>query len=424
MAVFDFSPSDMREAGWAIVFSRGESDAVKSALQPLIDHRRRQISQPDLVKQLDYYEGESPRDWLNRHKVDFGTVRPDRLPYYLLIVGSPEQIPFQFSQTLSLFYGVGRLHFNKVEEYARYVESLIRADTATSALTTKEVIFFGPKIKDDWATKIGAEILLRPLADQTGERHFFSRLAKVARVGYASTLISATDATKDRLLSIFRPASGQPPSLLFVTTHGLQWSDSNPEQRSSQGALICQDYPGTGVGGLKPEHYFAAQDLPPEAQVFGMTCFLFASYSVGFPDREILPDNTEEVMTAKPFFAALPQALLSHNRGGALGVIGLINRGWLPPRDSQEQKGDAKHNRWMHLQPYENAISNILRGWPLGYALREFNDRCVALSAQMANPTEFRAVSDRDQSSLWLERASLTGFTLFGDPAAKLNTSF
>ncbi|MGH9799635.1 MAG: hypothetical protein ACRD82_04660, partial [Blastocatellia bacterium] len=78
---------------------------------------------------------------------------------------------------------------------------------------------------------------------------------------------------------------------------------------------------------------------------------------------------------------------------------------------------------WAHLQPYENAISNILRGWPLGYALREFNDRYAALSAQMGTPTENRAMSDRELSAMWLERASLGGFALFGDPAARLNTN-
>ena len=422
MAVFDFSPSDLHEAGWAIVFHNEEDEAVKSALQPLIEHRRKQISDPELVKVLDYRNGESAREWLARHKVDFGYLRPDHLPYYLLMVGSPERMPFQFSQTLSLFYGIGRLHFDEVENYRRYVESLIRYDNSTSAVTEKNVVFFGPDIENDRATKFSVEQILKPLAD---EKNFFARLAKVARVEYASRLIPPKEATKERLLSIFRPEGSQlPTSLLFAATHGVDLTPSKPEQRQIQGALLCQDYPGASPAGLKPEHFFAANDLPADARVFGMTCFLFASHSVGAPERENLPGGKEQIIADKPFFAALPQALLSHNRGSALGVIGLINRGWLPTSGFGEKDADTKPNRWAHLQPYENAISNILRGWPLGYALREFNDRYAAFSAQMAfNLDKSGTLSDRDMAALWLERAFVEGLALFGDPAAKINTS-
>jgi len=426
MAFFDFSPNDLREAGWAIVFHGEEDPAVVAAFQPLIEHRGSRIGNPELVKVFDYRDGESVQHWLARHKVSLGNVRPDRVPYYVLIVGSPERISFDFGLQLGLFYGVGRLHFDNPGGYRKYVESIIRYETSTTVLAGKEVLFFGTRHANDPATKYSSEFLLKPLADETGERNLFARVAKVARVEYKSKLISPPEATKSCLQSIFAPPPDRPsPPLLFVATHGVAWKKEDPRQRAEQGALVCQNYPGVGAGPLVPDHYFAASDLGPEAHVFGMVCFLFASYSLGTPAQEILPRGEKDQVADQPFVTALPQALLSHPNGGVLGVIGQTTRGWLSPQQ-QSTGGGGAEDKWTHLQPYENAITNILRGWPLGHALREFSSRYAALSAQLANLQEENlfggTVSERELSKLVVERASMGGFALLGDPAAQLNT--
>src|SRR4051794_7528896 len=50
---FDRDPKNIKEAGWCIVFHQAEDPAVKAALQPLIDHRRKQIGDDKVVKVLD-----------------------------------------------------------------------------------------------------------------------------------------------------------------------------------------------------------------------------------------------------------------------------------------------------------------------------------------------------------------------------------
>ena len=62
-----------------------------------------------LFKTLDYKTGEQIRDWYRRHEITPGSVDPEVIPYYLLIVGPPDEIPFEFQYLLGVDYAVGRL---------------------------------------------------------------------------------------------------------------------------------------------------------------------------------------------------------------------------------------------------------------------------------------------------------------------------
>src|SRR5262245_21187241 len=43
LAVSDIDPNKLDEAGWGIVFPRRPDPAVRAALEPLIEHRRKQV---------------------------------------------------------------------------------------------------------------------------------------------------------------------------------------------------------------------------------------------------------------------------------------------------------------------------------------------------------------------------------------------
>jgi hypothetical protein len=107
--------TEVAEAGWGIVFHCDEEPAVKDALAPLIEHRRKTVAS-DRLKVLEYREGEGRAAWLARHDVSAGTVEPCKVPFYLLLVGSPDRIPFLFGHLLAVEYAVGRLGFDTPQE--------------------------------------------------------------------------------------------------------------------------------------------------------------------------------------------------------------------------------------------------------------------------------------------------------------------
>jgi len=100
------APEDFDQTGWAIVFHKDEDPKVKAAMQRLYDHRLKTIREDfgagddaeKIVQWIDDYNGETAREWLIKHRADFGTVQPTRMPYYILLVGSPERISWLLSR--------------------------------------------------------------------------------------------------------------------------------------------------------------------------------------------------------------------------------------------------------------------------------------------------------------------------------------
>ena len=95
----DVDANDLSEAGWGIVFPAKASDDVKKQLAPLLEHRQRESG--DLFHVFEggkgYRPGESCSDWLDRNGAALDLVDPlNGVPFYLLLAGSPEEIPFEF----------------------------------------------------------------------------------------------------------------------------------------------------------------------------------------------------------------------------------------------------------------------------------------------------------------------------------------
>lgn len=414
-------PEDFDETGWAIVFHKDEDPKVKAAMKRLYDHRLKTIRNDfgaddaeKIVQWIEDYNGETARDWLIKHKADFGTVQPTRMPYYILLVGSPEKISFKFGHWLAGGYAVGRLCFDQVSDYEAYVDSLIRYETSAGnpAPTSKDLIFWGPRQRNDGATKLSSELLVKPLATDNDQVRIFKKLAKV---GYNRRLIAPADSKKQALLDlIHRKADVPAPSLLFTASHGIAWPNGDARQATAQGALLCQDYFGLSAGTLKPDHYLSSDDLDKDANVFGMICFHFACYGAGTPseNRFKLQGEMPVGIPAKPFFSRLPQAWLKHGNGGALGVFGHVERAW--------QTSIVTAGAGTQLQPFEEAFWTILSGKPLGHALTGFVKRANELSHQLSGQIEEGTATNADLTDLWLARNDAEAFILFGDPAARL----
>lgn len=428
-------PEKIADVGWAIVFHHDEDHAVREALLPLIEHRRQQVGDDSKVKVLEYLgdEGEDPKLWLTRLGVAIGEIEPTRLPYYVLLIGSPARIPFVFGQNLDIEYAVGRLHFETAEEYNRYALSVVKYETAESVPNTKTATFFGTRHDFDAATQLSADWLVNPLTDGIPTNGATPAKPGVAqRWGYQLEKFWGDTATKSALTQILTPPAGKKtPAFLLTATHGMGWPKPHARQKSEQGALICQDWPG--FGDITPDHFFAAQDLAAASRPEGMMVFFFACYGAGTPaqDRFLHKFGKRPPRIADaPFIAALPQKLLAHPNGGALACIGHVERAWgysiIPPGLQTP-----------HILAFQNTIGRLMLGRPVGHAIKDFHERFAILSAGLAekirelsfreglaeaHPDAVHALeSDWEKLAVdWLERNDAQGYAVIGDPAVRI----
>lgn len=421
---FERHPEKVKEAGWCVVFHVDEEDAVREAIQPLVQHRTKQIGDASIVKQLDYATGETVQTWLARQRVTAGTVSVRKVPLYVLLIGAPDKIPFEFGHLLDVEYCVGRLHFDTPDGYAQYVNSVIAYETGPTVSNRRSVAFWGPHHRNDGATQVSSEFLVKPLAlGQPDEDKLMDRIAVATGKPFQTTYLAPEESTKAALSSILRPDDGGAcPALLFTGSHGLGWPLDHPLQTSAGGALLCQDFPGRGRGPLQPDHYFSAIDVPGDARVHGLVAFHFACFGAGTPQKDRFthkPGTEPDEIARTPFISALPKALLSHPNGGALAVIGHVDRAWTSSFTTTAAG--------LQLLPFENALALILTGLPVGYAMKDFNERYASLSAGLTGLLEKRGfgmpVSDTELVSKWTERNDSESYTVLGDPAVQIRVN-
>jgi Peptidase family C25 len=411
---FHVHAESVREAGWAIVFSSEEPDEVRAALCDLIEHRSRQLGEEN-VKILDYLPDETWPAWLARHRTAPGSVDPQKVPYYVLLVGPPGRIPFSFQYLLDVEYAVGRVDFDDAASYALYAQSLVEYEQEDGPLRDRSASLFGTRHPFDGATQLSADTLVYPLAASFEPGGRFTN----AVPGYRIDRLLAERATKAALGEIVAgTGAGGRPSLLFSATHGLGgWPPGHADQKACHGALLCQDWPG--VGRIGQEQYFAAADVQADARVHGLVAFFFACFGAGTPQFDAYAHTQGEpqtVLAPEAFVARLPQALLRHPAGGALAVIGHVDRAW---GYSFVSGGEGQ------LLPFQNAIGRILLGEPVGHAMKDFNEKYAALSTSLTGLVESiersgKIVPDAELARLWTERNDAQNYVVLGDPAVRV----
>ncbi len=403
-------PKDLGEAGWGVIFSRDTDPRVREALKPLLKHRRRQARRlhKRLYRKCFYRSGESKLEFLARHGVGPGPVDPRKVPYYLLIVGSPSEIPFRFQYQLDLQYAVGRIDFDTPEEYAHYAESVVEVETRGVDLP-RRVTFFGVKNPDDLATRLSHDHLVRPLARSMGN----------ALVGWKVKRVMGKKATKERLLKLL--GGKKTPALLFTASHGVGFPNGHEYQNAHQGALLCQDWQGPRGGGERVSHqvYVAGEDIGSDARPQGLVAFHFACYGAGTPELDYFSKRAFRkpiAIAPRDFVARLPRRLLGHPGGGALAVVSHVERAW------------TYSFRWpragRQLQIYEGLFKRLVDGHPVGSAMEFFNQRYAELATALTEEIEYVDIGRKPDhpvlAGLWTANNDARSFVVLGDPAVRL----
>jgi hypothetical protein len=413
--------TDLSQAGWGLMFAAEDKDhvpAMEEALSPLIERRKAQAgdryygSRPSML----FRPNETKNSYLGRHQMGLGPVDPRKLPYYLLMVGSPAKIPFRFQCLMDVQFAVGRLHFDgteqqmldSLERYARAVVAVERQREEPQSVPKLTAAFFGVRNNLDVATALSCADLVSPLATElAGDQPAWT---------VVSTL--ADKATKSAL----RPMLGgdATPSFLFTASHG--WGlppdvhgNFDPQMVACQGALVCSDWPGLNQE-VTTDHVFAADDLAGAGSLSGLVAFCFACFGGGTPRLDDFSAAAQRPAIAPDeFVAALPQRMLSHTKGPALAVVGHVDRAW-----THSFSWGPVDERTV----FRRAIGRLMAGIPLGAAMEDFNFRYAEISTLIAEEVEAMrfgaAPNEQLLANYWIANSDARNYVVLGDPAVTI----
>ncbi len=428
----DAEPEKLQTTGWGMIFP-AEADphqveAILEALSELVNLRKWQAGNRFFMfKGSDGYRpGETADAFVARHGGQPGTPDVDKVPYYLLIVADPQSIPFHFQYELDVQFGVGRIYFETLDEYACYARSVQLCETPGQVSLAPQAVFFGAangikKLEDlesavidftmDKATCLSAQSLIKPLYEYIQAKH--------SDLGWNAPIkVSPLEATKTNLANFLGGA--QTPALLFTASHGLGWPYGDKYQYPFQGALVTQDWPGPLYKTTPTrDMYFGADDIDSQAELLGTVAIFFACFSGGTPywdDFAVAQNKQRQALAHRAFLAALPRKLLSRPRGGALAVIAHVERAW------------GYSFKWQSTtsQPasFQNMLFQIMKGIPVGYATEHLNLRYAQFATMLSSNFEDAKYNlDFDPLTLgtnWLAANDARGYAVIGDPAVKI----
>jgi hypothetical protein len=412
-------PDDLTQTGWCIVFASDADPAIKAQLQPLIDLRRKQVNDDHLFQVFEGNDGgvrpnQTADDWVEYRGVSL-TAKVDPtagLPYYVLLVGQPDRISFEFQNLLKMQWAVGRLAFDNVEDYGRYAQAVVQyEDPGRIPVQRRNAAVWVTCNEGDVATAVLTNSICPNFLD--GPKPLGSGAAKFTLDGFTSS--TPKQATKQQLIEILRGnLPGGPPAVFFTGSHGVEYPMTDPAlQRRMQGALLTQEWvPDASAG---PNNLFSADDIPADAKLQGTMAFLFACYSGGCPadnNYYFNPDGSKIPVAPAPLVAALPQALLSR---GALAVVAHVDMAF--PYSFQDVTGTPQ------LQAIRDPLTYLMLGRRAGYAADCLSDRWSRLCSQLVDADARAAtvpLSPASRTALTIARDDARNYIILGDPAAQL----
>jgi hypothetical protein len=379
---------------WGVAFGPGSLE-LREALEPLIAWRRQRFG--ERVGEFEWVPEAGPRKGLGL--APLGAARDEVTdPDYLLFVGEPEGLPWERQYAFDQARSVGRLDFATPDDYERYARGVVAAESGRRR-RQRAWALAGPRFAGDRATELSADELLTPLAECLSDVPDWSLIAEVGAT-----------ATKDRIRALLGGAEA--PALVFLASHGLAFPAADERQAAGQGAVVCADWPGTGMGS---DHFLAAEDIDDELDVAGLIVFAFGCCTAGTPAVEgfapALGRAEPAALAPSAFVSALPRRLLTHPRGGALAFIGHVDLAW--PYSYRLDGG---------REVYREAVRGLLEGRRVGDALHGFGVRYGDLLHELHEALDSQPddLDPRWLGILWIAARDARSYVLLGDPAVRL----
>jgi hypothetical protein len=170
---------------------------------------------------------------------------------------------------------------------------------------------------------------------------------------------------------------------------------------------------------IEEKHYLGAKDIASDASLLGMISVHFACFGAGTPREDSFTKQAQGVraqLAPSAFLAALPQRLMGHPKGGALAVLGHVDRAW------------SYSFRWGEAGPqtvtFESLMQRLMNGKRVGTAFDDLNSRYADIAVRLSNyieqDLEVRRPEYQKLARLWTANNDARGYALLGDPAVKL----
>ena len=410
-------PNALAAQRWGLVLPEGQDlGPLLRELAPLLALRERQ----QRARVIHYsvpagLEGDAVHRWCeNTYEATDEFERPG----YLLLLGGFEHLSLQLQQALSTRARVGRLSFDRLEDYGHYARKVCRWAETPGQREAEALLF---SVRDGTsATRTGHEGLVEPCHEHLRVGQERGQLSLAGLRGPDD--LGRTPKDFLDAMATTRPA------VLLSMSHGMGapqsgWSSAD-EQRGLQGAMRFGL--GRKVSGMEVE----ARAFLPGGFWLYFACFGAGTPAVS-PYRPWLEQLRDEALTGedvdrlartldgpapRPFTAALPQQALA-NPEGPLGVIAHVDLAW---SYSFQELGGTRSR----ASRFSTLLMTLARGGRAGIAVRKL--ALEALSVEHLLLDQYDAMARGHQvdsvrlAHLWMLRQDLRSFVLLGDPAARL----
>lgn len=410
---FGNDASNLGVVGWGLVFAAGVDSVPRlEALDALVGLRKAEAGARFRIFSggEGWRPGESASQWLVRHGSSLNLIDPnDGVPYYLVIVGPPTEVPFEFQYSLDLSAAVGRIDFPTLDEYKAYAASVVGFEMDAAKRTARAVDLFAPCHDFDRATQLFTSQVAQPFCAGVGTRPPLGQ-----KFGFGIHPVLGGDATKAGLAATLR-RQGDPSSILLTGSHGMAFDADDARLPSCQGALVCQDW--SGYDAIDERHWFSSMDVPADANVHGLIHFYFACYGAGSPefDNFSMPPGSKR-SAPTPMTARLPQRLMTLPQGGVLATLGHIDKAWAS--SFQNSNGVSQ------TQLFREVIEKLLAGLRVGDAVDRFNLQWGVSGTQLTDlltdKVYGKAVRDSEMLAARIARDDCRNYVVLGDPAVRL----